>query len=73
MGQYVLSGALVSPGETLGDPAVPLHARLGERERDHWEDIPTLELVDVDANRQPVDSGAERGLRAWWPEHFGEA
>lgn len=73
MGQYVLSGALVSPGETLGDPAVPLHARLGERERDHWEDIPTLELVDVDASRQPADSGAERGLRAWWPERFDDA
>ena len=68
MGQYVLSGALVSPGETLGDPEVPLHARLGERERDHWEDIPALELAD-----EPGASGAERGLRAWWPEHFEDA
>jgi hypothetical protein len=73
MGQYVLSGALVSPGETLGERAVPLHARLGEREPDHWEDIPVLELVDVDEGGQPVGSGAERGVRAWWPEHFGEA
>jgi hypothetical protein len=72
MGQYVLTGALVSPGETLGDRVVPLHARLGERERDHWEDIPVLELVDVDQSGRPAPSGAERGLRAWWPEHFGE-
>ena len=73
MGQYVLSGALVSPGETLGERAVPLHARLGEREPDHWQDIPVLELVDVDEGGRPVASGAERGLRAWWPEHFEEA
>ena len=71
MGQYVLSGALVSPGETLGDRAVPLHARLGEREPAHWEDVPVLELVDDEGGR-PAASGAERGLRAWWPEHFGE-
>ena len=71
MGQYVLTGALVSPGETLGDRVVPLHAHLGERERDHWEDIPVLELVDVDQSGRPAPSGAERGLRAWWPEHFG--
>jgi hypothetical protein len=73
MGQYVLSGALVSPGETLGDRAVPLQARLGERERDHWEDIPALELVDVDVSGRPAESGAERGLRAWWPDHFADA
>jgi hypothetical protein len=73
MGQYVATGALISPNETVGDRAVPLHARLGERERGHWEDMPVLELVDVDENGRPGASGAERGLRAWWPEYFGDA
>lgn len=73
IGQYVATGALISPNETVGDRAVPLHARLGERERDHWEDIPVLELVDADENGRPGASGAERGFRAWWPEYFGDA
>jgi hypothetical protein len=73
MGQYVALGALISPNETVGDQAVPLHTRVGERERDHWEDIPVLELVDVDERGHPAASGAERGLRAWWPEHFEAA
>jgi hypothetical protein len=73
MGQYVLTGALISPGETLGDRAVPLHARIGGRDREHWEETPVLELVDVAEDGQPADSGASRGLRAWWPDHFGAA
>lgn len=73
MGQYVLMGALISPGETLGDTSMPLHARIGGRDREHWEEIPVLELVDIEADGQPADSGASRGLKAWWPEHFGAA
>jgi hypothetical protein len=73
MGQYVLTGALISPGETLGDRAVPLHSRIGGRDREHWEETPVLELVDVAEDGQPADSGASRGLRAWWPDHFGAA
>ena len=72
MGQYVALGALISPNETVGDQAVPLHARVGEREREHWEDIPVLELVDVDEAGRPA-SGAERGLKAAWPELFEDA
>jgi hypothetical protein len=70
MGQYVLAGALISPGETLGDRAAPLHARIGGRDRDHWEETPVLELVDIGEDGQPAHSGASRGLKAWWPEHF---
>jgi hypothetical protein len=63
--QYVVGGALIRPGETMGDPAVPLHARLGTRNHDHWEDVPVLELVDVDASGRPADEGAARAFRAW--------
>jgi hypothetical protein len=73
MGQYVALGALISPNETAGNQAVPLRARVGEREREHWEDIPVLELVDVDDGGRPAASGAERGLKAGWPELFGDS
>jgi hypothetical protein len=49
-----MSGALVEPGQTLGDPEVPIATRIVGRDRDHWEDVAVVELVD-----------AEAGLRAW--------
>ena len=62
---YVVSGPLIRPGETVGDPEVPLKAREGTRNRErHWGDSPVLELVDVDAQKQPVASGAVLGLKA---------
>lgn len=67
----MLTGALVAPGETVGDPSVPLKARVGGREREHWEGTSVLELVDVDEQGEAT-SGATRGLRAWWPENFAE-
>lgn len=71
LGQYVLTGAFVAPGQTVGDPSVPLRARLGERDPGHWGEIPVLELVDVEEQGEPA-AGATRGLRAWWPENFPE-
>lgn len=53
MAAYVMGGALVEAGQTLGDPDVPIRARRGGRDREHWEDTPVLELV------------GEAGLRAW--------
>lgn len=65
LAMYLVGGAVLKPGETVGDPAVPLVAREGTRHRKgHWEDCPVLELVDVDERRQPVASGAARGLEA---------
>jgi hypothetical protein len=48
---------------------VPLQARPGTREPDHWGKIPALELVDIG---ERSEAGATRGLRAWWPENFPE-
>lgn len=65
LAQYVIEGALVRPSETVGIPDQPLHARVGTRNRkDHWNDTPVLELVDVDDDRNPVATGAVRGLKA---------
>jgi hypothetical protein len=62
---YVIAGPLIRPGETVGIPEVPLRAREGTRNRErHWGDCAVLELVDVDPRREPLASGAERGLRA---------
>jgi hypothetical protein len=69
LAQYVITGAFVAPGETVGDPSVPLRAHPGERDPEHWGEIPVLELVDVD-ERGETATGATRGLRAWWPENF---
>jgi len=65
LAMYLIGGAIIGPGETVGDPGVPLVARLGTRHRKgHWEDCPVLELVDVDENRKPLETGAMRGLEA---------
>jgi hypothetical protein len=62
---YVISGPLIQPGETVGNPEVPLKAREGTRNRErHWGDCPVLELVDVDSQRKAVPSGAVLGLKA---------
>jgi hypothetical protein len=61
---HVMRGALVEPGQTVGDPAVPIGVQIGGRNRLHWVDSPVLELVDVrDGVR--AKRGAEVGLRAW--------
>lgn len=62
---YVIAGALLKPGETVGDAEVPLRAKEGTKNRErHWKDCAVLELVDVDGARNPVASGARRGLEA---------
>lgn len=53
MAAYVMGGALIEPGQTLGDPDVPIRAVVGGRDREHWQDTPVLKLVGED------------GLRAW--------
>lgn len=53
MAAYVMGGALIEPGQTLGDPDVPIRAVVGGRDREHWQDTPVLELV------------GEEGFRAW--------
>jgi hypothetical protein len=65
LAMYVIGGALVKPGDTIGAPDAPLAAREGTRHRKgHWEECPVLELVDVDAARKPVEQGALRGIGA---------
>ncbi len=64
--QYVISTALIEPGQTCGDPNQPFYARAGTKSRDgHWEDASVLELVDVDERRQPVATGAPKALQAF--------
>ena len=60
LSMYLIGGALVRPGETVGDPRVPLLAREGTRHRKgHWEECPVLELVDADPG-----AGPGRGIEA---------
>jgi hypothetical protein len=59
---YMADGALMRPGDSLGDPGEPISVRQGarrRRDRWHWEGTPVLELVDPG-----VKSGATRGIRA---------
>ena len=41
---YVIDGPVVAPGNTLGNPKVPLKALEGSREADHWDERSVLEL-----------------------------
>ena len=62
---YVMTGPLIRPGETVGDPGTPLRAQEGTRNRErHWGDCSVLELVDADAPRDARSSGPPKGLRA---------
>lgn len=62
--QYVITSALIEPGQTCGDPSQPFYAREGTKNRDgHWNDLSVLELVDLDERRKPVSSGAPKALR----------
>lgn len=66
LAQYVITTAIIEPGQTCGDPNQPFHARVGTRNREgHWEDRSVLELVDVDERRRPVSSGAAKALQAF--------
>jgi len=63
---YVIESAAILPEQTCGDPQQPFHARLGTKNREgHWEEMPVLELVDVDDRNRPVDSGARKALQAF--------
>ena len=62
--QYVITSALIEPGQTCGDPEQPFYAREGTKNRkDHWNDLPVLELVDVNERGKPVSSGAPKALQ----------
>lgn len=62
--RYVVVERPIAPGDTLGNPETPLHAREGRTDFDHWQLAPLLELVDVDKSGKPVPIGVERGLRS---------
>jgi hypothetical protein len=62
--QYVITSSLIEPGQTCGDPSQPFYARKGTKNRSgHWNDVPVLELVDLDDRRKPVSSGATKALQ----------
>ena len=64
--QYVITAALIEPGQTCGDPNQPFYAREGTKNKaGHWEDASVLEMVDVDDNGRPADSGAPKALQAF--------
>jgi hypothetical protein len=66
IGQYVITSAPIAPGETCADPNQPLFARAGTKNREgHWNDLPVLELVDIDERRKPISSGAPKALQAF--------
>jgi hypothetical protein len=62
--QYVITSAPLEPGQTCGDPKQPFYARAGAKnQKGHWNDIPVLELVDLDERQKPVSSGAPKALQ----------
>lgn len=62
--QYVITSALIEPGQTCGDPNQPFFAREGTKNREeHWNDTCVLELVDVGERSKPVGSGAPKALQ----------
>jgi hypothetical protein len=62
--QYVVTSAVIEPGQTCGDPTQPFYARAGTKNREeHWNDVSVLELVDVDERQKPVSSGAPKALQ----------
>lgn len=64
--QYVITGELIEPGQTCGDPSQPFYAREGTKNREeHWNEMAVLELVDVDERGKPVASGAPNALQAF--------
>ena len=64
LSQYIITTALVEPGQTCGDPNQPFYAREGTKnQKDHWEGISVLELVDLDDEENPVASGAPKALQ----------
>lgn len=61
--QYVIDGVVIRPGQTLGRPDVPIYAKAGSKELEHWDGVPALELLDV-TDGKPVRTGAARGIQA---------
>ena len=60
---YVITSAVIEPGQTCGDPSQPFYAREGSKEREHWNGVSVLELVDLDESGEPVSSGAPKALQ----------
>ncbi len=61
------TGALVREGELVGDPNQPLFVRHGRKrpEEDASHNLRLrVELVDVSATQEPLESGAARGIEA---------
>jgi hypothetical protein len=66
LSQYVITSALIEPGQTCGIPDQPFYAREGTKnQKGHWEGVPVLELVDLDGRKKPVASGAPKALQAF--------
>ena len=61
--QYVITSALIQPGQTCGNETQPFYARAGKQNSAHWKGVPVLELVDLDDRGKPVSSGAPKALR----------
>jgi len=63
LAQYVITSAIVEPGQTCGDPSQPFYAREGSKnDKDHWNGVPVIELVDLDERKKPVSAGAPKAL-----------
>jgi hypothetical protein len=48
---YVISGATIKRGQTLGDPAAPVQVGQGTENPEHWGDTAVLELAGEDGFR----------------------
>jgi len=55
---YVIDGPVVAPGNTLGNPKVPLRALEGSREADHWDKRSVIEL-------RGAGGPTAEAMRAW--------
>jgi hypothetical protein len=48
---YVIDGATIKPGQTLGERSAPVHVRPGGDDREHWGPTPVLALTGLDGFR----------------------
>lgn len=62
LSQYLVNGGILQPGEKVGDPRSPLYLRLRENEARKHYSSPSLELVDIGDEGQPVESGGACGV-----------
>lgn len=66
LAQRLIGGAVMRPGERVGDPESPLFVRVGRNGSvDHYT-VPSLELVDMGPGGKPLERGASRGISAYY-------